>query len=373
MPKVRVLIVDDSVVIRRLLTDELSKDPDIEVVGAAATGKIALAKIPQVNPDIVTMDIEMPEMNGLDAVSEIRKIYDKLPIIMFSTLSQRAARETLEALSRGANDYVTKPANVGSAHLAMQRVREELIPKIKGLCPDIVPSSHIANPIRPGGPTSPANSSLSKPKMKGVVGPLEIVAIGVSTGGPNALGELFGALPANLPVPIVIVQHMPPVFTKCLAERLTGRGKTPVEEGTAGMVVKAGRAYLAPGDYHMMVTRRGLNVELELNQDPPENSCRPAVDVLFRSVAQVYGRNVLAVMLTGMGHDGLRGCEVLRDAHAQILAQDEMSSVVWGMPGAVAHAGLADKILPLSLIANEIVSRIQKGRVPRSVGEPALC
>ena len=373
MPKIRVLVVDDSVVIRRLLTDELNKDPEIEVIGGAATGKIAVAKIPQVNPDIVTMDIEMPEMNGLEAVSEIRKTHAKLPIIMFSTLSQRAARETLEALSRGANDYVTKPANVGSAQLAMQRVREELIPKIKGLCPDIAPTQPAATPSVTPKKEAASTYQLAKPRSGEAVEPIEIVAIGVSTGGPNALAELIQALPTNLPVPIVIVQHMPPVFTKCLADRLTARGKTPVEEGAAGMVLKPGRAYLAPGDYHMVLNRRGPNVELELNQDPPENSCRPAVDVMFRSVAQVYGGRTLAVILTGMGQDGLRGCEVLREKNAQILAQDEASSVVWGMPGAVAQAGIADTILPLNLIANEIASRVQKAQAQQTKREPALC
>lgn len=370
MPKIRVLIVDDSVVIRRLLSDELGKDPDLEIVGTAASGKIGLAKIPQVNPDIVTMDIEMPEMDGLEAVTEIRKIYAKLPIVMFSTLSQRAAKETLEALSRGANDYVTKPSNVGSASLAMERVREELIPKIKALCAPTPAAETKTPPLRTSSP--PVSLPTPSQKVPGK-GPIEIVAIGVSTGGPNALADLIEALPTNLPVPIVIVQHMPPIFTKCLADRLTARGKTPVEEGAAGMVLKPGTAYLAPGGYHMVLTRRGTQVELQLNQDPPENSCRPAVDVLFRSVADLFGGRTLAVILTGMGNDGLRGCEIFREKGAQILAQDEASSVVWGMPGAVAHAGLADKILPLPMIANEIASRVQKGQTVQRSPEPALC
>ena len=195
------------------------------------------------------------------------------------------------------------------------------------------------------------------------------MAIGVSTGGPNALGELFDALPPNLPVPIIIVQHMPPVFTKCLADRLAAKSGMPVDEGAEGTIVKAGHTWIAPGDYHMVVNKHGTQVELSLNQDPPENSCRPAVDVLFRSVAKVYGARTLAVILTGMGYDGLRGCEVLRDAGAHILAQDEASSVVWGMPGAVAQAGLAHQILPLNQIASAIVSRVQLGRgTPPLVG-----
>ncbi len=360
MPKIRVLIVDDSVVIRRLLSDELGKDPDLDIVGTAPTGKIALAKIPQVNPDIVTMDIEMPEMDGLEAVTEIRKIYATLPIIMFSTLSQRAARETLEALSRGANDYVTKPANVGSASLAMQRVREELIPKIKVLC---------AGRRAPAETPRPAPTPLSSPPQpRGIQSPaldqpVDVVAIGVSTGGPNALGNVFESLPCDLPVPILIVQHMPPVFTKCLAERLAAKSGMPVQEGASGATLCPGQAWIAPGGYHMVVTRNGTNVELALNEDPPENSCRPAVDVLFRSVAQVFGARTLAVMLTGMGYDGLKGCEVLHECGAQILAQDEASSVVWGMPGAVAEAGLAHQVLPLSQIPGAIVARVQQGRI----------
>lgn len=370
MPKIRVLIVDDSVVIRRLLSDELGKDPDLEIVGTAASGKIGLAKIPQVNPDIVTMDIEMPEMDGLEAVTEIRKIYAKLPIIMFSTLSQRAAKETLEALSRGANDYVTKPANVGSAQLAMERVREELIPKIKTLCPGLGSPSAVSKP-RPltFNPQSPK----AAPSTPRAIHPVHIVAIGLSTGGPNALNELFESLPKNLSVPMVIVQHMPPVFTKCLAERLSAKSGIPVGEGAPGTVLAPGHVWIAPGGYHMVVKRRGTSVELAINEDPPENSCRPAVDVLFQSVSQVYGAHTLGVIMTGMGYDGRRGCELLREAGAQIIAQDEASSVVWGMPGAVAEAGLADKILPLSSIAGEIASRIQKGKVAQPSREPALC
>ncbi len=371
MPKIRVLIVDDSVVIRRMLSNELEKDPDLEIVGTAATGKIALAKIPQVNPDIVTMDIEMPEMDGLEAVTEVRKIYAKLPIIMFSTLSQRAAKETLEAPSRGANDYVTKPANVGSATLAMQRVRDELIPKIKALCPGLgspaAPPGPVSSLVTPTPKTFPATKGLSSNQM------VDIVAIGVSTGGPNALMDIFESLPADLPVPIVIVQHMPPIFTQGLAERLTAKSGITVQEGSPGTPLLSGKAWVAPGDYHMVVTRKGTRVELDLNQDPQENSCRPSVDALFRSVARVFGPRTLAVILTGMGEDGLRGCEVLKECGAPILAQDEASSVVWGMPGAVAKAGLADTVLPLHRIANEIVSRVQKGRVQQPSREPALC
>ena len=358
MPKIRVLIVDDSVVIRRLLTDELKKDPDIDVVGTAATGKIALAKIQQTPPDVVTMDIEMPEMDGLTAVSEIRKTHPKLPIIMFSTLSQRAAKETLEALSRGANDYVTKPANVGSASVAMQRVRDELLPKIKTLAKH--PSVSQQKPASPASIPSTSSISVSSSVKKDQR--IDVVAIGISTGGPNALAEVIPHIPRDCPVPILIVQHMPPVFTKCLAERLSMKANIAIHEGQPGDVLTAGQAWIAPGDYHMVVERKGTQVVLAMNQDPPENSCRPAVDVMFRSVAKVYHANVLCAVLTGMGQDGMRGAEVIREAGGQVLAQDEATSVVWGMPGSVVQAGLAHAVLPLSQIATEIMRKVRAGQ-----------
>jgi two-component system, chemotaxis family, protein-glutamate methylesterase/glutaminase len=194
-------------------------------------------------------------------------------------------------------------------------------------------------------------------------GPVQVVAIGVSTGGPNALADVVGRLPADFPVPLVIVQHMPPMFTRLLAERMSAQFPIRVQEGSSGSVLQPGQAWIAPGDHHMIVVRDGLHARLLLHQDPPENSCRPAVDVLFRSVAKTFGPHSLAVILTGMGQDGLRGCEAVREAGGQILAQDEATSVVWGMPGAVARAGLADRVLPLSRIADEILSRVQPKRV----------
>ena len=193
-----------------------------------------------------------------------------------------------------------------------------------------------------------------------------MVAIGTSTGGPNALAEVFAGFPANFSVPIVLVQHMPPMFTRLLAERLTAQSRVKVEEGRSGGVLRPGHVWIAPGDYHMIVVRNAGQVRILIHQDPPENSCRPAVDVLFRSVAQTFGPNALAVILTGMGQDGFRGCEAIREAGGQVLAQDEATSVVWGMPGFVARAGIADRVLPLAMIAPEVVRRVQVGR-----GEPS--
>ncbi len=352
-------MVDDSVVVRRMVSDALSADPQLEVVGAAANGKIALAKIPQVNPDIVILDVEMPEMDGLATLGCIRKTLPALPVIMYSTLTERGAEATLEALIRGATDYVTKPSNVGSAAKALECIRTQLIPKIKAICSRAagmeLPATLAVSP--PVSKPFPPRNALPRQEER-----IDIVAIGVSTGGPNALADLIPTLPGDFPVPVVIVQHMPPVFTRLLAERLAARSQIGVAEGYPGAILKPGCAWLAPGDYHMIVERDRNRVTLRTHQGLPENSCRPAADVLLRSVAEVYKPNSLAVVMTGMGQDGLRGCERIFELGGQVLAQDEESSVVWGMPGFVANAGLADKVLPLDQLGPEIIRRVRKGR-----------
>ncbi len=360
MRKIRVLVVDDSTVIRRLLSDSLASDPNLEVAGVAANGKIALAKIPQLNPDVITLDMEMPEMDGITTLVEIRKLYPKLPVIMFSTLTQRGAEATLDALARGANDYVTKPANVGSVTAAMQNVRNELVPKIKAFCPWFMQTQVSANP-----PAKTYRTAIPASNPKASHTRVDLVAIGSSTGGPNALQNVLSKIPASFPVPIVVVQHMPPIFTKHLADRLNQLSPLTVTEAKRGEPIEAGGVWIAPGDYHMTIVRDGTSVKIDLNQGTPENSCRPAVDVLFRSVANIYGGNTLSVVLTGMGQDGARGCELLRNYGGKVFAQDEATSVVWGMPGAVVNAGLADKILPIEKIADEIVREAQQGRNSR--------
>lgn len=360
MRKIRILVVDDSVVVRRMVTDALDADPALEVVGFAANGRIALSKITQVNPDLVTLDIEMPEMDGLEALRELRKTHPKLPVIMFSTLTERGAAATLDALAYGANDYVTKPSNVGSAAAALERIREQLIPKIKACCPQ--GSAPSLRPAAAGSAPSPAPKAWPMIETRRWEAPAQIVAIGVSTGGPNALADVIPQLPAGLPVPVVIVQHMPPIFTKMLAERLASKSQIRVEEGRPGEILEPGHAWLAPGDFHMAVERSGTSVHLITHRAPPENSCRPAVDVLFRSVAEAYGPRALGVVMTGMGQDGLRGSERIREAGGRVLAQDEATSVVWGMPGFVAQAGLAEKVVPLDQIAAEIVLRVSESR-----------
>ena len=355
MPKVRLLIIDDAVVIRRLLAGCFDADPDIEVVGTAADGQIGLAKIEQLNPDVVTLDMEMPVMNGLQTLEAIRRTNRKLPVIMFSTLTERGAIATLDALARGASDYVTKPANMGSVGAAIQRVRDELIPKIRALC----------------GRTSPKSLPPARPVVRAVAGvprlgsnpPAGVLALGVSTGGPNALAALLPALTRDFPLPVVIVQHMPPLFTRMLAERIESVSGLKAREGVAGALLRPGEVWVAPGGLHMEVEPFGGGARLAIHDGPPENSCRPAVDVLFRSVARTYGSSALAVILTGMGHDGLNGCQHIREAGGRVFVQDEASSVVWGMPGAVALAGLAERILPLDGLATEI-NRFAGTRLP---------
>lgn len=362
MPKIRVLVVDDAVVIRKILTDVLSSDQDIEVVGTAANGKIALQKIPQVNPDIVTLDVEMPELNGLDTIPLVRKNYPKLPIIMFSTLTDRGGQATLEALARGASDYVNKPANVGSVTNAKEAVKAELIQKIKALVPRLaaaksdIPAAKLISSL-------PKQTNIAAPADSRIAKAVEMLVIGVSTGGPNALAKVIPALPGELAVPVMVVQHMPPMFTRLLAERLDTQSQLNVVEAADGMRVERGTVYIAPGDFHLEAVRVGTEVRTRLHQGPQENSCRPAVDVLFRSMIPVYGAGVLAVVLTGMGQDGLHGCGAIREAGGSVIVQDQPSSVVWGMPGYVAEAGLAHAILPLDQIAGEIERRVQSARL----------
>jgi two-component system chemotaxis response regulator CheB len=357
MAPIRILVVDDSVVIRKLLSETLSGDRALEVIATASDGRIALAKIAQLKPDLVTLDIEMPVMNGLETLTALRKLYPKLPVIIFSTLTEHGAAATLDALSLGASDYATKPSNTGSPALAIERIRAELIPKIKALC-GIAPLK-----VMPPPGSRPTLKVREKFKPR-----IEIVAIGTSTGGPNALAEVLPRIPNDFPVPIVVVQHMPPIFTRLLAERLAGRSAIPVEEGSPGAVLSPGHAWIAPGNFHMKVTRTGLTSRLNLNQGPPENSCRPAVDVLFRSVAAAYGANVLGVVMTGMGSDGVLGAQDICDAGGNVIIQDENSSVVWGMPGLVHASGLDDAAYPLDQLAPEITRRVLQSRVSLGIG-----
>jgi two-component system chemotaxis response regulator CheB len=368
-----VLIVDDSLVIRRLVTEALEADPLVEVVGVAQNGRIALRKISELKPDAVTMDIEMPEMDGITCVREVRKTNTRLPIVMFSTLTERGASSTLDALAAGASDYVTKPSNVGSVGESKQSIRDELIPKLVALTqahrPQLrapgVPSRVTPPPPRAGGPTrtAPVSAGPQRPRDPGLrETPYEVLAVGSSTGGPDALAKFLGGLPGDLPVPVVLVQHMPPIFTRLLAERLNSNCALTILEAEEGMTLRPGTVLVAPGGRHLEIVAKAGSVVARLTDGPPENYCRPAVDVLFRSVARVYAHRTLGVILTGMGRDGTQGSTKIREAGGQVFAQDEASSVVWGMPGALVAAGQADRVMPLLELPSAVGSALARSR-----------
>jgi two-component system chemotaxis response regulator CheB len=366
--RIKVLVVDDSTVIRRVITQSLQSDPDFEVVGYAANGVAALQMAADLKPDAITLDIEMPEMDGLTTIKRLREAGSQACVIMCSTLTTRGATAAIDALLLGANDYVTKPSNTGPMDSAQTMLHDELIPKIKQFFelrkPAAMPRSV---PMAPPPAVPAAAHAPSRVAARGPAAALftmaaerKIVAIGVSTGGPTALMEIVPQFPVPFPLPVVIVQHMPPLFTKLLAERLQAQTKLEVVEATNGLALKAGRIIIAPGDYHMRLHRSGPEVVVQLDQGPKENSCRPAVDVLFRSVAEVYSGGAVGVILTGMGQDGLLGVQQLKPKGAYIIAQDQGSSVVWGMPGAVVEAGLADSVLGLRAVVPEILRQVSK-------------
>lgn len=363
MSPITVLVVDDSVVVRRLVTDALSSDPEIEVVGVAANGQIAVSKVAQLAPDVVTMDIEMPVMTGIEAVRALRRGGHRMPIIMFSTLTERGAVATLDALAAGATDYVTKPANVGSVQESLARVADDLIPRIKGLVrrPGGAARTARSAGTGQGGPSPaprPAAKSVAlRPAPARTLRPRAVV-LGSSTGGPEALSTVIAGLTRPLPVPLLVVQHMPPVFTRQLAARLDRLGPSTVVEATGGVELRAGTVYIAPGDQHLEVRRSAAGATTHLHQEAPVNFCRPAVDVLFRSAVAVFGGELLGVVLTGMGSDGKIGAQALVDAGGTMIVQDEPTSVVWGMPGSVATAGLAHAVLPVAEIAQAVLRAV---------------
>jgi len=353
LKKIRVLIVDDAVVIRKILSDVLSQESDIEVVGTAVNGALGLKKIEQLAPDLVLLDVEMPEMNGIETIRAIRKTWVSLPVIMFSTLTNAGASTTIEALLLGATDYATKPANVGSTTSVIQEIQTSLIPKIRNACRRTLPAAQPEHPSQPVRALKPQPLSNKRP---------EILVIGTSTGGPNALAEVLKDIPASFPVPVLVVQHMPPLFTHFLAERLNKTCPLEIHEAVDEAPLLPGHCWIARGDFHMDLKRTATSVLISLNQAAHENSCRPAVDVTFRAVARLYGGASLAVVLTGMGQDGLRGGRAIRSAGGRVFAQDRATSVVWGMPGAVVEAGIAEAGIPLSEVAAAILDRFGMGK-----------
>jgi two-component system, chemotaxis family, protein-glutamate methylesterase/glutaminase len=358
----KIMIVDDSVVVRSLLSRIINSVDNMEIFGTASNGQIALDKLKQGIPDLVILDIEMPILDGISTLVEIRKKYRQLPVIMFSTLTLDGANSTIDALAKGASDYLTKPTGVGNLMQGMTSIEQELIPKIKSLCKrgtrvasrSIPPRSRAVRVNLP-----PRSRNISSRKQKRI----ELVVIGISTGGPNALMELIPGLPENFPVPIVIVQHMPPVFTTMLAQRLDNFSKLRVFEAADGDYVKAGEIAVAPGNFHLFVKSDKGQVKLGLNQDEQVNSCRPAVDVLFDSAVSCFGESILGMVLTGMGKDGCTGAGKIKNAGGCVIIQDENSSVVWGMPGAVFDAGLADEVLALNELSASMIRRSMYGRL----------
>lgn len=475
---VRVMIVDDSSVVRKLLTAALAMHPEVEVIGSAANGLIALHKLPQLNPDAVILDVEMPEMDGITTLSNLRESYPRLPVIMFSTLTERGANVTFDALAAGASDYVLKPSTQNGETLESV-VANALVPKLLALtrsrfglalqaaiasasadtgtldASKVAPVRHTIGPaLKPSLGASPLAKGLSptfaprgqpKPILSpaltarpGILGgaapslapsdgkkgsspsqapqplnatpnaargtadgnfaaalntrqhallqravggtaaqplmrkPIQIIAIAASTGGPNALAEVLPRLPGSLPVPIVVVQHMPPIFTRCLADRLSARSELKIVESEGGERLLPGHVYIAPGNRHLELARDGEGVVYtSLTDGPPENSCRPAADVLFRSVARLYGGSVLCAVLTGMGHDGLRGAREIRDAGGRVVVQSGPTCVIWGMPKVVEEAGLAEAVVPLPEMAAALLQRVGLGLLPVRAPEGA--
>jgi two-component system, chemotaxis family, protein-glutamate methylesterase/glutaminase len=368
---IRVLVVDDSVVIRRLVVQALESDPDVEVVSTAANGRLALAKVEQLRPDAVTMDIEMPEMNGVEAVRELRKRGHQMPIIMFSTLTERGATATLDALSAGASDYVAKPSNVGSINESLAAVADQLIPKIRALVPGAraqAPRTGAVAPARAAVAAVPAARSAT-PRQGARRHPVRAVVLGCSTGGPEALSRVVERLTVPLPVPMLVVQHMPAVFTRQLANRLDRLGPSTVVEAEDGQPLVPGGIYIAPGDTHLEVDGKAGNLRARITHGAPVNFCRPSVDVLFRSVLGAIGPDLLGVILTGMGADGKAGSGAIAEAGGTVVVQDEKTSVVWGMPGVTAQAGYAHRIVPILEIGQTISALVQASTGAQEVSQ----
>ena len=356
----RIMVVDDSAVIRGLLVRSLESDPDLAVVVSVANGQMALSALQRHDIEIIILDIEMPVMDGLTALPKLIAAKPSVQVIMASTMTRRGADISLAALAAGAADYVTKPGQ--SALTTADMFKNELLAKVKALAHARRHAWGKPQPSRPVESTGTAQVAAASPsklieiKLRPVATEKpDAIAIGSSTGGPQALFQVLGAL-KGLAQPIFITQHMPPTFTTILGEHITRLTGLRAAEAIDGELVEAGRVYIAPGDFHMVVEASGARRRLRLNQAAPENFCRPSVDPMLRSLAQIYGRRLLCAILTGMGRDGRDGSEALAAAGGTLIAQDEKTSVVWGMPGAVAAAGLCSAVLPLEELGRFIAN-----------------
>ncbi|WP_085900877.1 protein-glutamate methylesterase/protein-glutamine glutaminase [Kiloniella majae] len=367
----RIMVVDDSAVIRGLLTRILEGDPQVSVVESVSNGEIAVKRLESQKIDVVVLDIEMPVMDGLTALPKLLQVKPDVQVIMASTLTRKNAEISLKAMRLGAADYIPKPTSSGELTKASD-FKHELVAKVKALGQVARASQKAPLPsaakTQQGAATTPsaqrskeasvaAPSSLYPSKTitlrKDAITKPDILAIGSSTGGPQALFDVLGNL-GTITQPVVITQHMPATFTALLAEHIARVSSMPSKEGEEGEILKGGHIYLAPGGYHMVFEKQGVNTVIRLNQEPPENFCRPAVDPMLRSLSKIYGSRLLVLILTGMGSDGLRGSEVVTAAGGSVIAQDEQTSVVWGMPGAVATAGLCSAVLPIKEMASNV-------------------
>jgi two-component system, chemotaxis family, protein-glutamate methylesterase/glutaminase len=383
---IRVLAADDSAVMRSVLwklflmhaEDRSSELPRMELCGIARDGVECLEQVKQLCPDVLVLDLEMPRLNGLDVLDRLRLENPGLPVIMCSAYTEHGAKSTLEALGRGASDYVMKPTEQRDFATAMQSLSQQLLPRIAALAKDagregaggdkdVSPDN--LHKATPGDATAKASSAI------------DVVVIGLSTGGPSALEQLLPKLPKDFPVPVLIVQHMPKLFTGALAERLNKCCALRVEQAYDNATIRPGTVWLAPGDAHMEVaSRRAMGDEdrsaeacssrVRLHQQEPLNHCRPSVDYLFFSAARMYGAGTLALVMTGMGADGLNGARAVHEGGGVVLAQDEATSAVWGMPGRVSEAGIASATLPLWGIASALKQRVSAGRPRRSEAVP---
>ncbi len=374
MKNLRVLVVDDTIVYRKAVSDIIEEIPGVELAGVAHNGKIAISKIQTLKPDILTLDIEMPEMNGIEVLEELQRSHPGIGVIMLSTLTAEGSDMTMRALELGAFDFILKPQSKNQIE-GKKEIRAALEPILrafaksrhasslissKGKIPS--PTLSLRSPV-PSGP--PGGTRVLKPLgPKPTVlrrGKSEIVAIGISTGGPNALNQMLPRLPGDLGVPVVIVQHMPPVFTKSLAASLDKKCALTVKEAVNGENILPNVVYIAPGGKQMKLVAGtdGQHRRIKITDDPPENSCRPSVDYLFRSVADYYVGRATAVIMTGMGSDGTLGLGILKQKSAYIIGQDEATCIVYGMPKAPADLGYLDIVAPLGKIADEIVSSVK--------------
>ncbi|SHH26899.1 two-component system, chemotaxis family, response regulator CheB [Caloranaerobacter azorensis DSM 13643] len=343
---IKVLVVDDSAFMRKIISDILVSDRMIEVIGTAKNGKEALDKIPHLNPDVITLDIEMPVMDGITALKEIMKKFKK-PVIMLSSLTSQGAEATLRALEYGAVDFITKPTNIFK--VGSRDKREEIIKKVK-----VAASAILSNTVVDKYAVFKKNSIVIDNKKEKLD---YIVALGTSTGGPRALQSIIPNLPSEINAALVVVQHMPKGFTKSLANRLNSMSHLVVKEGEDGELVRRGYCYIAPGDYHMTLEEVGINkVYIRLNKEKPVSGHRPSVDVLMESVAKIKYLKKIGVILTGMGSDGSHGIKLIRENNGFTIAQDEKSCVVFGMPKAAINIGGINKILPLDSISDEILN-----------------